>query len=325
MPLSRRAALAALTCGALAACTPPTRAELAGFGLPRTPDPLDPAPAPQFAPTPAETGSVVPSSSAAATTSAPPSANPTGPAEVSGDPSGLGAADRSAVIARYGTAKPTAWGLDIPGVTKRLPTADRVVALTFDACGGPSGSGYDQALVSVLRQHKVPATLFLNARWIDANPQAFAQLAADPLFEIGNHGTQHRPLSVTGRAAYRIPGTRNAGEVFDEVIGNRDKLTGLLGRTPRFFRTGTAFCDDVALRITGDLGQQMVNFEVNGDAGATRPAPEVDRALRSAKPGSIVICHMNRPGSGTAAGVASAVPALASAGFRFVRLSDYLT
>jgi peptidoglycan/xylan/chitin deacetylase (PgdA/CDA1 family) len=40
----------------------------------------------------------------------------------------------------------------------------------------------------------VPATLFVNARWIEANPRQFRQLAADPLFEIANHGTEHRPL-----------------------------------------------------------------------------------------------------------------------------------
>src|SRR5258708_792652 len=104
-----------------------------------------------------------------------------------------------------------------PGATaSRHPSAaGRVIALTFDACGGPGGSGYDQALIDFLRRRQVPATLFLNSRWIDANPAAFHLLAAEPLFEIGNHGTRHRPLSVTGRSAYGIPGTRSAGEAYD--------------------------------------------------------------------------------------------------------------
>lgn len=314
MALSRRAALTALGCGALAACTPPTQAELQGPGGRALLPPAAPLPTDvQQTSTslagsePPEPSSVAPSTT---TTSVEPQARPV--------------LDRQAVIARYSAMRPTAWGLDIPGVTTRLPTSDRVVALTFDACGGAHGSGVDQALIAVLRQHQVPATLFLNARWIEANRRTFDDLAADPLFEIGNHGTQHRPLSVTGRSAYRIPGTRSAAEVYDEVAGNRDNLATLLGRRPLFFRTGTAFCDDVALRITGDLDQRMVNFDVNGDAGATRPARDVDRALRSARPGSIVICHMNQPGSGTSGGVSSAVPALVAGGFRFVHLSDYL-
>ncbi|MDK3257452.1 hypothetical protein [Blastococcus capsensis] len=47
-------------------------------------------------------------------------------------------------------------------------------------------------------------------------------------------------------------------------------------------------------------------------------------ALQSASPGSIVIGHLNPPASGTAQGVAAALPRMAAAGFRFVRLSDHL-
>ncbi|MFF2658622.1 polysaccharide deacetylase family protein [Kitasatospora sp. NPDC058032] len=229
---------------------------------------------------------------------------------------------RAAVTARYADAAPTTWGLDVPGVLTTLPGAARAVALTFDACGGSGGSGYDAALIDTLRAHAVPATLFLNARWIDANPEVFENLAADPLFEIANHGTAHRPLSVTGRSAYGIAGTRDPGEVYDEVAGNLAKLTALLGRPPRFFRSGTAHYDDVATRIAADLGQRIAGFSTNADGGATLPAAQVQRELADAEPGGIVIAHMNRPASGTARGVAAALPALLAAGRTFTRLSD---
>ncbi len=231
---------------------------------------------------------------------------------------------REDVVARYAGVTPAAFGLDVPGVVNRLPTRDRVVALTFDACGGAHGSGYDAALVDTLRSSGTPATLFLNQRWILAHPDLAAELAADPLFELADHGTAHSPLSVRGAAAYGIPGTAGPGEVFDEISGNRRTLTELTGVAPRFFRSGTAHYDDVAVRIAGDLGVTVVNFDVNGDAGATFGAGQVTAALRSASPGSIVIGHMNQPGGGTAAGVAAALPRLTADGFRFVRLSEYL-
>lgn len=232
---------------------------------------------------------------------------------------------REDIAARYRNAKPTRWGLNIPGITTRLPTTDKVVALTFDACGGPDGgTGYNKALIDTLRKHRAEATLFLNQRWITANPTTARELADDPLFELANHGTHHRPLSVTGRAAYGIAGTRDPGEVYDEVMGNHGKLTELTGKPPRFFRPGTAHCDDVAVRIATDLGERIVNFDVNGDAGATFTAPQVERAILSAKPGSIVIGHMNRPASGTASGVEAALTKLGAAGFRFASLSKYL-
>ncbi|MBD0693598.1 polysaccharide deacetylase family protein, partial [Streptomyces sp. CBMA123] len=231
---------------------------------------------------------------------------------------------RAELVQRYGAVAPTEWGLDLPGVVTGLPEGEHAMALTFDACGGPGGSRYDADLIDFLRAHDVPATLFLNARWIDANPQTFEQLAADPLFEIGNHGTVHRPLSVTGRSAEGIAGTGGVGEVYDEVAGNAHKLTELLGHPPRFFRSGTAYYDDVATRVVADLGERIAGFSVNGDGGATLPAAEVQQEVASAPPGAIVIGHMNQPGRGTARGVAAAVPGLLAAGRRFVRLSDVL-
>jgi peptidoglycan/xylan/chitin deacetylase (PgdA/CDA1 family) len=231
---------------------------------------------------------------------------------------------RAQVVAQYGDLRPHSWGFGGPGVVRDLHMSRRVIALTFDACGGRGGSDYDQALIGFLRRREVPATLFLNSRWIDANPAVFRQLAGEPLFEIANHGTRHLPLSVTGRSAYGIPGTRNAGEVYDEVARNQAKLTRLLGVSPRFFRAGTAYCDDVAARIVTAMADRLVSFSVNGDGGATFTPEQVRSTVTAATGGSIVICHMNHPRSGTAQGIAAAVPRLMAAGYRFVRLSDEL-
>jgi peptidoglycan/xylan/chitin deacetylase (PgdA/CDA1 family) len=231
---------------------------------------------------------------------------------------------RVQVVARYGHLSPHTWGFGGPGVVRDLHTSRRVIALTFDACGGRGGSGYDQALIGFLRRRGVPATLFLNSRWIDANRAVFRQLAGEPLFEIANHGTRHLPLSVTGRSAYGIPGTRNAGEVYDEVARNQAKLTRLLGIPPRFFRAGTAYCDDVAARIVTAMGDRLVSFSVNGDGGATFTPGQVRSIVTAAPGGSIVICHMNHPESGTAQGIATSVPRLMAYGYRFVRLSGEL-
>ena len=123
----------------------------------------------------------------------------------------------------------------------------------------------------------MPATLFVNARWIEANPRKFRQLAADPLFEIANHGTEHRPLSVTGRSVYGIAGTSSVAQVVDEVAVNQRLITHLTGAAPAFFRSGTAHYDDVAVRVVNDLGLQVVNFDVLGDAGATYSANQGGR------------------------------------------------
>ncbi|QGN57639.1 polysaccharide deacetylase family protein [Nostocoides sp. HKS02] len=236
---------------------------------------------------------------------------------------------RAEVIHTYDRMVPTSWGPDAAGTITSLGTSDPVVALTFDACGGPTprsaGCGYDRALIGLLRRYEARATLFLNARWIAANPAVADELAHDPLFEIGNHGTRHRPLSVTGRSAYGEKGTRSVAEAYDEVAGNHEILTGLLGHPPRFFRSGTACCDDVAVRIAGELGERVVSFTVNGDGGATFTAPQVATALHRARGGEIVISHLNRPTHQTGPGYALGLPRLLERGLRTVTLSEYLT
>lgn len=57
-----------------------------------------------------------------------------------------------------------------------MPTQEKIIFLTFDACGGPYGSGYDQKLLDFLnKEEKVEATLLLNSRWLEANPELARQ------------------------------------------------------------------------------------------------------------------------------------------------------
>src|SRR5215470_14288086 len=106
MPASRRAMLAATAASALAGCEGPASVTSGG-----------------------------PSSSAAsraAVGSGPPShPPPTAPAAPV-----VPAVTRAQIVARYGRLKPHIWGFDAPGVVRALPATRRVIALTFDACGG---------------------------------------------------------------------------------------------------------------------------------------------------------------------------------------------
>jgi peptidoglycan/xylan/chitin deacetylase (PgdA/CDA1 family) len=239
---------------------------------------------------------------------------------------GLSAAEqrfRTELIKKYGSQAPTWWGEDVPGVFTHMVTNDKVIALTFDACGGKGGNGYDQKLIDFLIKENVPATLFINARWIDANLDTFKSLARNHLFEIENHGYLHRPLSVNGKTAWGISGTKNVGDVVDEVLINVVKIQKLTGRRPIYFRSGTAFYDEVAVKVVDDIGLRAVNYNVLGDAGATFNQTQIKNALLSSPNGAVVICHMNHPEKATAEGVMAAIPELKRRGFRVVKLATY--
>lgn len=301
--LSRRAVMIAATTAAvtlLAACT--------GRGS----DPRGAVATPDAA------ASVPPAPPASVTPRPSPTLSPASPTPAPGP-------DLAAIAARYRGQAPTAWGMDLPGIRSTLaaptdPDGSPRVALTFDACGGRGGSGVDRGLIDGLRQEQIPATLFLNARWIEANPDVARELASDPLFVLGNHGTRHVPLSVTGQAAYGITGTASADEAVAEVWGNHLTLTELTGSAPRLFRAGTAHYDDVAVRIVADLGETPIGFTVNGDGGATYGAATVSRELATATAGGIVLAHMNHPDSGTHVGAVRAAVDLRSRGVRLVHV-----
>lgn len=227
------------------------------------------------------------------------------------------------VVAEFSGKTPKEWGENVTGVKTRLATHDRVIALTLDACGSAHGKGFDAELIHYLEREKIPATLFINSRWIDANMELFLRLATNPLFEIANHGLLHKPASVNGRSVYGINGTKDVAELVDEIELNAVKIKELTGKTPRWYRSGTAYYDEVAVAVANRLGHEVIGFNVLGDAGATYTGEQVREALLKAGHGAIVILHMNHPEGHTAAGTLAALPELKKRGFRFVKLSDY--
>ena len=114
-------------------------------------------------------------------------------------PTGEYAVLREQLTARFGGRTPKEWGETVTGVRTRLAGEDRAIALTFDACGSPRGKGFDAPLIDFLEREGIPATLFVSGLWIEANPELFRRLAANPLFEIANHGHRHRPKNHDGR------------------------------------------------------------------------------------------------------------------------------
>lgn len=219
--------------------------------------------------------------------------------------------------------EPRQWGENVTGIVTTFHTTQKEVALTFDACGGSfRSSQYDAELILFLNENHIPATLFINSRWIHSNPEIFTTLAANPLFEIANHGTAHRPLSVNGKSIYNIAGTSSPEEVEREINGNGDLIEKLTAKRPRFFRSGTAYYDEQAVAIARHNGVEIGGFSVLGDAGATFSAEKVAHQITNAKSGDIILLHMNHPESGTREGVKEAIEKLKAKGFSFVRLSD---
>ena len=230
---------------------------------------------------------------------------------------------KKSIVKQFEKQTPKEWGENVKGVKTQLVTKQKTIAITLDACGSPHGMAYDSKLIAYLEKNEIPATLFINARWIDTNLETFKKLAANPLFEIGNHGMAHKPASVSAESAYGLKGTANVEELVDEIEQSARKIQSITNKRPIYFRSGTAYYDEVAVKIANKLKHQVIGFSILGDAGATYTAKQVENALLSAKSGDIFIAHFNHPESQTREGMIRAIEKLKANGYKFAKLSDY--
>lgn len=198
------------------------------------------------------------------------------------------------------------------------PAHAQHVALTLDACGG----AYDRDLIATLVRLQVPATVFVTRRWLDANPAAVRELLAHPtLFEIQNHGSAHVPAMVGGQV-YGMAGARDVAAVEKEIEGGALAIVRATGRTPAWYRGAGAIYDAQGQQAIARLGYRIAGFSLNADDGGSLGAAAVARRLRQTRAGDIVIAHLNRPASGTAEGLAVALPELLARNLKFVTLSQ---
>ena len=232
---------------------------------------------------------------------------------------------KSKIVSEFAHTPAGRWGEFVNGVDEKIVTQKKIIAFTFDACGGKNGNGYDKELLEYLQKEKVPATLFVTGKWIDAQFPVFLVLSHDTLFEIENHGLKHKPCSINGESAYKIHGTANIEEAFDEIEANARKIEAITNHRPRFYRSATAYIDEACVRMASRLEITAVSYQIaSGDAVPFAPEQVIEEnVLRNIKPGALVIMHFNHPEWYTKEAMEKIVPKLRQMGYTFVRLKDY--
>ena len=218
------------------------------------------------------------------------------------------------------------------------PIGDKkVIALTFDLCERADEiTGYDYAIVNYLRAHQIRATFFAGGKWMQSHPDKTMQLMADPLFEIGNHTWSHANLRVMGRkeqrqqilltqAQYRE--LRRQLACWPCAQQACVKEMAKIPEIPLCFRFPYGACNTEALQLLKRLDLIAVQWDVlTDDSEKDQTAERITRnVLRNVQPGSIIICHANGRGHGTAQALSLIVPELQKRGYSFVTVSELLT
>lgn len=190
------------------------------------------------------------------------------------------------------------------------------VALTFDACQTAElPAGYDQKIIEILTETNTPATLFLGGLWMQTHREQTRELAANPLFELGNHSWSHPDFAGIG-----------AEEMDDEIALTQDLMYRLTGKRATLFRFPSGSYTDEALEVAGRHGLRAILWDVvSGDADRRVSAKAMIGAVTGqARNGSIVVMHMNGRGWHTAEALPVMIERLHAKGYRLVTVSQLL-
>ncbi|MBO0124010.1 MULTISPECIES: polysaccharide deacetylase family protein [Agrobacterium] len=218
----------------------------------------------------------------------------------------------SAAFAGTGLVEPT---------LKMTPQHDGKVrvAMTLDACMGKT----DHRILDTLVKERIPATIFVTARWLKHNGEALAVLMAHPdLFEIENHGENHVPAVDRPVSIYGIAAAGSEAAVEQEVEGGRRAIVAATGLQPQWFRGATAKYTRSSMATINRLGMRVAGYSVNGDGGSLLGAAMTAKHIASARDGDVIISHINQPTHEAGEGVVKGLLALKARGVIFARLDD---
>lgn len=200
------------------------------------------------------------------------------------------------------------------GLTYRVDTEQKVVALTFD--DGPSDKA--PSIEQVLAGRHVPATFFLIGSEIEKHPGVAEQLVAQG-DQLANHSYTHQRMVFVGAGfvASEIERTdvliRKAGYTGDIVF--RPPYSKKLYQLPRYL---------------ADHDRKTITWDVEPDSDSSDPASDnpdaiVRTTLDQVRPGSIILLHpWNGDHDADLAALPRIVDGLRAKGYRFVTVNELL-
>jgi peptidoglycan/xylan/chitin deacetylase (PgdA/CDA1 family) len=224
---------------------------------------------------------------------------------------GMGAAVLVLLAYHLGGAVTAAATRPAPLVTS-VPTAEKVVALTFD--DGPTPR-WTPAILNLLKEEHVKATFFVIGRQVARYPHLVEQEVRDGM-EIGSHGSQHLILRNRSEAAIRTE-VEEAAQLI-QVAG---------APAPRLYRLPAGIYDRQALSVLGALGYTVIGWSVDPRDWRHRLTAEQMLSLvqKQVGPGGIIIFHDGTNGSqATVEATKLVIETLKKEGYRFLTVGQLL-
>jgi len=213
------------------------------------------------------------------------------------------------------------------------PRDKKRVALTFDAdmtpqmkenlVTGVSESSYNKKIVDILNETQTKATIFMAGMWIELYPDVTAELAANPLFELGNHSYSHPGFDG---ACWGLTPLPDSGDR-EEIAKTQVLLKQFTHKDNKLFRFPGGCYGQDDLDEVWKQGLYVVHWDSVGNDGFNDDVGRIEaNVLSSAKNGSIIVLHFNGPPNSprTADALPDIISTLKENGFEFVQVSELL-
>ncbi|MFK0210036.1 polysaccharide deacetylase family protein [Streptomyces sp. NPDC090298] len=193
-------------------------------------------------------------------------------------------------------------------VISEIPTREKIVFLTID-----DGAEKDPGFVRMMKDLKVPFTMFLTDASIRADYPYFAPLIAQG-HGLANHTLTHPNLPTLGPEAQRR-----------EICGQQTRLKERYGITPRLFRPPYGNWNEATRAAAGECGVDAIVLWRESMQIKNMQYQRGDRKLR---PGDIILAHFRGPselkGLTMTEMTATLLRRVQEQGFTVARLEDYV-
>lgn len=182
---------------------------------------------------------------------------------------------------------------------------EKLIALTFD--DGPNTSTSMQVL-DILEKYSVAGTFFLIGQNITPEAEDTVRREISLGCEVENHSLTHRPLTEL-----------TAEEMIREVKETSERITGITGKAPRFFRPPyIAVSGEVFENVPLDL---ICGRGCNDWDNAVSTEERFETVTSKAAHGEIILLHDSEGNINTVKALDMIIPKLIKDGFTFVTVS----
>ncbi|MEU4871929.1 polysaccharide deacetylase family protein [Streptomyces sp. NPDC021608] len=193
-------------------------------------------------------------------------------------------------------------------VISEIPTTRKIVFLTFD-----DGAEKDPRFVTMMRELRIPFTMFLTDAAISADYGYFKPLQALGA-GVQNHTLTHPNLRTLGAAAQK-----------HEICGQQQKLKEHYGSAPRLFRPPYGNYNEDTRAAAAACGMESIVLWRESMQITNMQYQRGDKKLH---PGDIILAHFRGPselkGTTMTEMTANLLRHIQEQGYTVARLEDYL-